>query len=122
VTDLVDPLESTHEQPLQIELIGYSQVERYVESVVVRDKRLSRRTSVKRLKDRSLHFEKAALIEKSPDERGGPRPQQKHVTDLRVNGEVGISLAIAKLGIGETAERDGPLGAALSLPPWEWAK
>src|SRR3954451_18851396 len=62
LVDLVDALEAADYQPLQIQLVGDTQIEVLVELVVVRDERTGERAAVQTLQDRGLDFEEAAAV------------------------------------------------------------
>ena len=55
-TKLVNPLEATHDQPLEVKLISDAQVEWYVKRIVVRHERTSRSTTRDRLQDRRIYL------------------------------------------------------------------
>src|SRR5918995_155660 len=115
VADFVYPLQSADQQPLEIQLIGYSEVQRHVQGVVMRDERLSRRASVQGLKNRGFHFQKAALVQEASHEGGGFRAEHEHVPYVRVNSKIGVPLTIAELGIRKPAEGDRSVRTALGL-------
>ena len=97
--DLVDPLDASDRQPLQVQLGRDPEVQIHVERVVMRDKRTRHRTAGDRLHDRSLDFEIAALVEESPDGRNRPPPNLEHTPRLRVHDQIEIPLPVANLDI-----------------------
>ena len=106
---------SADQQALEIQLVGNSEVQPHVEGVVMGDERLSRRASVQGLKNRGLHFQKAALVQEASHERGGFRPEHEHLTHVRVNRQVGVPLTISELRIGKAAEGDRSFRTALGF-------
>ena len=77
VPDLVHPLESAHQQPLEVQLVGDPEVQRHVERVVVGHERPRRGAAVQRLEHRRLDLEEPALVEKAPQiaDGRGPEPE-----------------------------------------------
>ena len=69
--DLVDALESAHEQALQVQLERDPQVQVHVEVSVVRDERPGHRAARDRLQDRRLDLDVPALVQVGPDRAQG---------------------------------------------------
>ncbi len=99
--DLVYTLESADDQSLEVELVGDPQIERHVQRVVNRGERTSCRASVQRLQNRSFHFEKIALIKKGADRTGHAGAGDEERPDFRVHGQIGVTLPVPLLGVGE---------------------
>ena len=74
VPDLVHPLESADQQPLEVQLVGDAQVQRHVQRVVVSHERTGRRAAIEWLEDRRLDLEKTTLIEKAAHVARSPWP------------------------------------------------
>ena len=100
---LVDTLEAAHDEPLQVEFVGDTQVESGVEGMVAGHERAGRRAPVERLQDGRLHLEEAVAVENPAHGGHDPRPGAKHLPHLRVDGEVGVTLAIPRLRVREAA-------------------
>src|SRR5579872_3357272 len=60
------------------------------------------RSAIKRLKDRSLDFEIAALIEEFPKRCNYFRALAKYFADMRIRNQIDIPTPIAKLFIAES--------------------
>ncbi len=120
VPDLVDPLEATDQEALEVELVGDPQVERHVERVVVGHERPRRRTPIQRLQHGRLDLEEAALVQKGPDPAHGPRTEPEDGPDLRMHRQVGVALAVAELGILQTAEGHRACRPLLGLAARQW--
>ena len=98
--DLVDPVQTAHHQPLEVELEADAQVEVLVKLVVVGDEGLGCRAAVDRLQDGGFHFQEALTIQEIPqgaDHRGALAEDLAH---LGVDGQIGVALAVAGLRIG----------------------
>ena len=104
LADLVDLLEPTDDQPLEIELGRDAQVEILVEHVVVRDERLGERPAVARLEDRRLDLDEALAVQIAANRRDDPRPQHEVAPHLLVHQQVEVALAVALLDVGQAVE------------------
>ncbi len=102
--EFIYPVVSSHDQSLEVEFVGDSQIERDVQRVVVGDERTGGRASRYALQDRGLHFEAAGLVE-VPSHRGDDfRPLDEHLPDLGIDDEVHVSLAVAEFRVGDRIE------------------
>ena len=99
--ELIDTVVATHDQSLEVELVGDSHIEVDVQGVVVGDERTGRGASRDGLKDRGLDLKAAGGVEIFPHRGDDLRPLDEHVLYLRVHDEVNVPLAVAQLGIGE---------------------
>ncbi len=104
VADLVDPFQPAHQQSLEIQLVRDAEVERHIQRIVMGDERARRRTAIERLQNRRLDLQKAEFVEKAADPGDRPGSEPENVSDLGMHREIGVSLAVADLGIGQTAE------------------
>ncbi len=101
--DLVHPLVPAHQQPLQVKLEGDAQEEVLVELVVVGRKGRGCCPAVDGLQHGRLDLQEAALVEERPQCAHDGRPGDEDRPHLRVDGQVGVALAVACFLIGEGA-------------------
>ena len=99
--DLVHPLQVPHHQPLQVQLERDAQVQVLLELVVVRDEGPRRRAAVERLQDGRLHFQETALVQEAAQAPHHRRPRAEDLAHLRVDRQVGVALAEARLGVAQ---------------------
>ena len=97
--ELVNARESTHNQPLQIELVGNAQVKRDVESIVMGNERTGCCASRDALKDRSLHLKASGLVEVLAHCRDNLCPLHEYILNLRIDNKVNIPLTVTKLRV-----------------------
>ena len=100
--ELIDTVVATHNQSLEVKLVGYSHVEVDVQGVVVGYERTGGGTSRDGLKDRGLDLKAAGRVEIFPHCGDDLRPLDEHVLYLWVHDEIHVPLAVAQLGIGES--------------------
>src|SRR5581483_6948814 len=105
LADLVHALEAAHDQPLQIQLGGDSQVEVAVELVRVRHERLGERPSVPRLEDRRLDLDEAVRVEEAPDRGDEARTDDEVASRVLVHQQVEVALPVTDFRIGDAVER-----------------
>jgi hypothetical protein len=119
LADLVDLLEPSDDQPLEIELVRDAQVEVGVELVGVGDEGLREGAPVPRLQDRRLDFDEAVGVQVRTDGRDDPRAGQEVPARLVVDEQVEVALPVAGLGLDEPVEgvreRPGDLGEKLKF-------
>ncbi len=101
--DLVHALEAADDTALQVQLIGDAEVEGGVERLVVGREGPRAGAAVERLQYRRLHLEVVARVEELPDVAHHAGPQAEQFPHLGVDGEVGVTLAGAQLGIRQLA-------------------
>ena len=102
--ELVHSVESAHDEPLEIELVGDAQVQRNVQRIVVGDEWPCGRAARNALKDRCFHLETAGFIEVLAHRGDNPGSLDEHFLYLRVDDEVDVPLAVAQLRIGHGIE------------------
>src|SRR5262245_28800673 len=66
------------------------QIERHVESVVMRPERLRQGAARDRMKHRRLNFKISVFIEKTPDLADDQAPLHKNVADLRIDDQIDV--------------------------------
>src|SRR4029077_8184712 len=86
--------ETSHEQPLQVQLQGDPQIQVAVQRVVVGQERTGVAAARDLLQDRGLDVEKPTLLEQPPQRSDDPRPRPKDLADLRVCDEVYVALSV----------------------------
>ncbi len=105
LADLVDALEPSDDQALQVELGRDPQVEIGVELVRMRHERVREGPTEARLQDGRLDLDEALLVEVAADRRDDARPQQEELARVVVHEQVEVALAVARLPVGDTMER-----------------
>ena len=101
LAELVDLLETAHDQPLQIELGRDPQVQGAVEHVVVGREGTRQRAAVQRLQHGGLDLEEPALVEEAPDRAHHPGAQDEQRAGLLVRDQVQLAVTVALLDIGQ---------------------
>jgi len=96
---LIYALEAAHDKALQVELVGYTQVEWYVERVMMGDERTCRRSARYRLQDRGLHLHVAVVVEIVAHRVKHFRALDEDIFHLVVDHEVDITAAVTQLGV-----------------------
>ena len=114
LAQLVDLLQPSDDEALEVELGGDAEVEVGVERVRVGHERLRESAAVARLQGRRLHLEEARVVE-VPADRGDDRAAQDEVAaGVLVDEQVQVTLAVARLGVHEAVvrvrKRPGRLG------------
>ncbi len=113
LADLVDPLETTDDQPLQVELRRNSEVEVAPQLVVMGHERTRRGSPVERLQHGSLDLEEPVAVEDGSHRGDDARAKDEIRARLLVDEQIEIALAVAKLDVGQPVERVGKrLGVA----------
>ena len=113
LADLVDALETTDDQPLQVELGRDPQVEVGVELVVVRHERMREGAAVARLQHRGLDLDEPVGIQVAPDRGDDAAAHEEVGARLLVHQQVEVALAVARLRVGEAVEGVGQRRADL---------
>ena len=90
---------SSDNQPLEVELVGYTEVQRNVEGVMMCDERPCGRASRNRLEDRRLHFKASCFIEVFAHRGDYLASLDEHIPDGRVHDEIHISLPVFQLRV-----------------------
>ena len=103
MADLVDPLVSADDQPLEVELVGDPEKERHVERVVMGHEGPRRRAPVHRLQHRRLHLEVAPPVQEPPEVPDRLGTGFKNAAHVGVDREIGVALAVAHLRIDQPA-------------------
>ena len=102
--ELVDALEATDDEALEVELVGDTQVERDVQRIVMRDEGARRCSARDRLQDGRVHLDVAAIIEELAHRREGLRTLEEDVLHPAIDHEVDVALAEAQLRVREAIE------------------
>src|SRR5207245_3578135 len=101
--DLVDALETTHHQPLQVELGGDPEKQVHVERVVVSDEWSCDRPAGDGLHHRGFDFDVTAGVEEAAHRLDDPRALHKYFAHLGIHGHVEVALAVTQLYVGAAA-------------------
>ena len=99
--DFIHALEAADNEALQVELGGNAEIEVHVERVVVGDEGASTGAAGYWLEDGGLYLRVAGLVERGAQRADNERALQEDVLHARIDDEVDIALAVAKLGIVE---------------------
>ena len=102
--ELIYSVVSSDNQPLEIQFVGNTEVERNVERVVMGDERPCCRASRDGLENRSLDLEAARIVEILAHGCHNLCSLHEHVLHLRVHNEVHISLPVAEFRVAECVE------------------
>lgn len=99
--ELIHAVIASHDESLQIKLIGNTQIQRDVQCIVMCDERSCRSAARYRLENRGLHLQTACIVEILTHRSDNLGPLDESVLYLRVYDEVHISLSVSELRIGE---------------------
>ena len=99
--ELVHALEAAHDEALQVELVGDTEVHRDVQGVVMCDERTCRSATGDGLQHRCLHLEIAALVEETADAVDDAGASDEDVLHLVVDHEVHVTHTVAQFGVVE---------------------
>ena len=107
LAELVDALEPSDDQSLQIQLGRDAEVQVRVQLVVMGHERAGERAPVPRLQDRRLDFDEPPLVERAADRRDDLRAREERLARLVVHQQVEVAPAVAQLDVGQPVERVG---------------
>ena len=99
--DLVDAIETAHDEPLEIELRRDAQIQVHVERVVMRDERSCRSAAGNRLHHRRFDLDEPPRVEEVAQRLDDARAEQEHATRIGIDDEVDVSLAVPGLYVLE---------------------
>ena len=99
--NLVDAIDATDDQALEVELGGDAQEQIDVERVVVRLERPRRGAAVGRQEHARLALDVAALVEEAADARDDLRALAEHLDLLGMHDEVEVALAVEEAHVGD---------------------
>ncbi len=99
--EFVDAFKSAHDQTLEIKLVGYAQIERYVERVVMGHKRTCRCSAGYRLQYGGLDLHVAGCVEVFAHGVVDLGALDEDLLDAVVDHEVDVAAAVAELGVVE---------------------
>jgi hypothetical protein len=102
--ELIDPVETSYNESFEIKLVGYTQVKRYVQGIVMGDEGTGGRSSGYALEYGSVDFQGAAFIEEFAYRIYHLRTPDEGLLDLGIYHQVGIALAVPEFGIGDRIE------------------
>ena len=96
---LVDTLEATDHETLEIQLGCDPQVEVAIQRVVVRDERTRSRTTVERLKHRRLDLNEVRVVERAANARDHLGARHEAIARLGVGHQIEVALAMPNLNV-----------------------
>ena len=99
--ELIHSGEATHDEALEVELVGDAEVEVDVERVVVGDEGACSGAAGDALQHGGVHLEVALLVEVGTHLVHYLGTLHEDVAHLRVDDEVDVALAVAQLGVAE---------------------
>ncbi len=97
--ELVNPFISPHYQSFQVKLIGNTQIQRNVQSIVMCNERASRSTSRYRLQHRSVNFKVAVAVKKVTYGLNEQSTFSERFTDFGIYHKINIPLTITHFRI-----------------------
>ena len=97
-------LETTDHQTLQIQLRRNAQVERHIESIVVRGEWLGRSATRNRVHHRRFHFQVAIVHHVGTNRLHQLAPGHKGGTRFLVHDQIQVTLAVTLLDVGQAVE------------------
>ena len=112
--DLVDRVNATDQQTLQIQLETDAQIQVLMQLIVVGDKRPRGRAAVKRLQDGRFHLQHTLSVQEVAQRFDRPRPLHKHIAHGSIHRQIGIALPIARFDVFKFAVfNDAPVFMSL---------
>ncbi|OPZ60342.1 MAG: hypothetical protein BWY86_01024 [Candidatus Aminicenantes bacterium ADurb.Bin508] len=111
--DFVDSVETSDDEPFQVEFRSDSQVELHVQSVVVGDEGTGVGPPGDGVEHGGLDFEVASLVKKFSDSPDDLEPLLEDHSSLRVHDQVEVALSVPGLFVLETVELFGHREKAL---------
>src|ERR1035437_3407060 len=99
-------LKATDNEPLQIEFICNSQIERHIESIMVGNERSGCCPSGNRLQNRCLNFKITLGVKQLAHRLNNLSPFSEHITHLRIYNKIDITLTITHLRISNCIKKD----------------
>ena len=100
----IDSVESADNESFEVQLVGNSEVQRNIQSVVVGDERSGGGTSRDALKNRCLHLKTSGGVEVFSHGGNNLRSLDEYVLYLRIYDKIHISLAITQLRVCKCIE------------------
>ena len=97
--DLIDLVQTTNDQPLEVQLRGDAQVQLLVQGVMVGDERSGVGAGRDRHQYRRIHLDEAAAIQETADATDDAAAPHEGVGDLGVCDEVEVALAVTGFDI-----------------------
>ena len=97
-----NPIVPTYYQPLEIQLVGYTHIQRHVEAVVMRFKRACSSTSIEWLQYRCFHFEVSLCTQEITHGIYQACTFYKYFANFGVHDHINIPLPVADFRIAES--------------------
>ena len=111
-SNLIHPIQTTHNQHLQIQLRRNTHEQIHIQIIMMRDERLSRRTPRNLIHHRCLHFQEVHLVEVRAHELDDLGAGDEGVSCAAVDDQVEETLAVARFLVLETEVLGGELAEA----------
>ena len=97
--ELIYPLKTAYYQALQVQLIGYTQVQRHIQCIMMGNEWLGQRTARYALQHRRIHLQRTLPVQEVADGILHLRYLYERIPYPRIHDQVGIALAIFKLQV-----------------------
>ncbi len=104
LAELVDPVHAARQEPLEVQLRRYPEVESLAEMSVLGLERLRRGSAVERLEDRSLDLDEAVPVQIGAQGGDDPRSRQSALSAFGIDGQVDAPVPVHHLRVGEGVE------------------
>ncbi len=98
----VYPGDASYDKAFQVQLQGNSQVEVYIQGIMVSLKRPGERASGNGLKHRRFHFEIVPLVQETADFPNDPVAFDENRPYVRIDDQVDVSAAEPYFDVGQT--------------------
>ena len=108
--NLIDTVETTNDQHLQVQLGSDTEVQVHVQVVVVGDEGLGHGTTGDHVHHGSLNLKEVTLIEVTANSVDDPGTDGKGVANVLVDDQIQVALTVTSLHVGQTAEVGITLG------------
>ena len=116
-TNLVDALEATNQQALEVQLGRDAQKQAQIERIVMRLERTRGRAANQRMQGRRLDLQEISLIQKIAQALHDQRPRTQRDRDLRVGDQVDVTTPVAQVGVGQAVPLVGQRAQGLGDQP-----
>ena len=97
-SNFIDPLEPTYDQSLEIELLGDTQIQVTIQSIMMGYERTSGSTTIQRLQDGRLDLNKAVVVQVTPHSSNRATADHEDLPDfITIGNQIEVALALARL-------------------------
>src|SRR5262245_44001576 len=109
--------ESSHQKALQKQLWRHAKIQIHIQGIVMGYERTRRRAPGNPLHHRRFHFQEIPFLEKAPQETHDARTFLEKISHFRIDHQIDVPLAIARLNVGKTVPLFGQGSQALGQQP-----